>query len=153
MVLGAGGFEANPQMRAAYLGPGWDLALVRGTPHNTGEVIRMAIEAGAQPCGHWSGCHAVAWDPGAGAVGDRQLTNQLTRGGYPYEIVVNRQGQRFLDEGADFRNYTYARYGAEILRQPGGVAVQVFDAKTRPLLRREEYESPGGPECRSPAGL
>jgi tricarballylate dehydrogenase len=56
---------------------------------------------------------------------------------------VNRLGRRFVDEGADFRNYTYARYGADILRQPGGVAFQVFDAVTRPLLRTEEYDSPG----------
>lgn len=49
VVLAAGGFESNPQMRAEYLGPQWDVAKVRGTPHNTGEVLRMALEAGAQP--------------------------------------------------------------------------------------------------------
>ncbi|MEU5032275.1 FAD-dependent tricarballylate dehydrogenase TcuA [Streptomyces milbemycinicus] len=141
VVLTTGGFEANPQMRAAHLGPGWDLALVRGTPHNTGDGIRMALDAGAQPHGHWSGCHAVAWDAGARPTGDRELTNQLTRGGYPFGIVVNTDGRRFIDEGADFRNYTYAKYGAEILRQPTGTAVQIFDAKAAPLLRPEEYAS------------
>lgn len=143
VVLSAGGFEANPQMRAAYLGPGWDLAVVRGTPYNTGDGIAMALAVGAQPYGHWSGCHSVAWDAGAAAAGDRELTNQLTRGGYPFGIVVNQAGRRFLDEGADFRNYTYARYGAEILKQPGSFAAQIFDAKSRPLLRAEEYEAPG----------
>ncbi|MFE9006905.1 FAD-binding protein [Streptomyces sp. NPDC007875] len=128
-------------MRAAHLGPGWDLALVRGTPYNTGDGIRTALDAGAQPYGHWSGCHAVAWDAGARPVGDRGLTNQLTRGGYPFGIVVNTDGRRFLDEGADFRNYTYAKYGAEILRQPGSTAVQIFDARTAPLLLPEEYAS------------
>ncbi|MEU5598378.1 FAD-dependent tricarballylate dehydrogenase TcuA [Streptomyces sp. NPDC020298] len=142
VVLAAGGFEADPRMRAAHLGPGWDLALVRGTPYNTGDGIRMALDAGAQSYGHWSGCHAVAWDAGAPVTGDRELTNQLTRGGYPFGIMVNADGRRFVDEGADFRNYTYAKYGAEILRQPGGTAVQVFDAKTAPLLRPEEYASP-----------
>jgi tricarballylate dehydrogenase len=143
VVLGAGGFEADPRMRAGYLGAGWDLALVRGTPHNTGDGIAMALAVGAQSYGHWSGCHSVAWDAGAALTGDRELTNQLTRGGYPFGIVVNSAGARFVDEGADFRNYTYARYGAEILRQPGGTAIQVFDAKVRPLLRAEEYSSAG----------
>jgi tricarballylate dehydrogenase len=143
VVLTSGGFEANPQMRASYLGPGWDLALVRGTPYNTGEGIRMALAAGAQPYGHWSGCHAVAWDAGAPPTGDLDVTNRYTRGGYPFGIMVNLEGRRFLDEGADFRNYTYARYGAEILKQPGGVAVQVFDGRTEHLLRPEEYRLPG----------
>ena len=58
-------------------------------------------------------------------------------------IVVNAEGRRFLDEGADYRNYTYAKYGAEILHQPGGVAFQLFDAKTEPLLRQDEYTAPG----------
>ncbi|WP_051939798.1 FAD-dependent tricarballylate dehydrogenase TcuA [Phaeacidiphilus oryzae] len=143
VVLASGGFEANPQMRAGYLGAGWDLALVRGTPYNTGDGIRMALDAGAQPYGHWSGCHSVAWDSGAPRTGDRELTNQFTRGGYPFGIVVNAEGRRFVDEGADYRNYTYAKYGAEILRQPGSTAVQIFDAKSAPLLRPEEYEAPG----------
>lgn len=143
VVLTSGGFEANPAMRSAYLGPGWDLALVRGTPYNTGDGIRLAWDCGAQPYGHFSGCHSVAWDAGASPTGDRGLTNQLTRGGYPFGIVVNAEGDRFVDEGADFRNYTYARYGAEILRQPGGRAFQVFDAKVLDLLRPEEYAAPG----------
>lgn len=143
VVLACGGFEANPQMRAENLGPGWDLALVRGTPYNTGDGIRMALAHGAQPYGQWSGCHSVAWDAGARPTGDRELTNQLTRGGYPFGIVVNSNGERFVDEGADYRNYTYAKYGAAILQQPDGYAVQIFDAKVGGLLRSEEYESQG----------
>jgi tricarballylate dehydrogenase len=142
VVLAAGGFEADAAMRAAYLGPNWDLAKVRGTPTNTGEVLKMACGLGARPAGHWSGCHAVAWDAGAPPSGDRELTNLLTRQSYPLGIVINRDGVRFVDEGADFRNYTYARYGGEIIRQPGAIAFQLFDAKTAPLLRRGEYDSP-----------
>jgi tricarballylate dehydrogenase len=142
VVLAAGGFQADASMRAAYLGPNWDLAKVRGTPTNTGEVLRMACSLGARPSGHWSGCHSVAWDAEAPASGDRELTNLHTKQSYPLGIVVNRHGARFVDEGADFRNYTYARYGAEILRQPGAVAFQLFDAKTAPILRRGEYDSP-----------
>ena len=143
VVLAAGGFEADSDMRRDWLGPGWERAKVRGTPLNTGDMLRAALAAGAARGGDWSSCHSVAWDAGAGDEGDRQLTNRLTRGGYPLGIVVNTGGQRFLDEGADFRNYTYAKYGARILEQPGGLAFQVFDAATRPLLRAEEYDAPG----------
>ncbi len=143
VVLASGGFESDPRMRAAYLGPQWDVAKVRGTPYNTGEVLRMALEAGAQPYGNWSGCHAIAWDAAAPPTGDRELTNLLSKQSYPLGIVVNKDAQRFIDEGADFRNYTYAKYGAEILRQPKALAYQLFDAKTEPLLRQDEYTAPG----------
>ena len=118
VVLAAGGFESNPAMRAGYLGPNWDVAKVRGTPHNTGEVLRAALAAGAQAYGHWSGCHAIQWDRDAPPTGDLELTNRFSRQSYPVGIVVNADGERFIDEGADFRNYTYAKYGAEVLRQP-----------------------------------
>jgi tricarballylate dehydrogenase len=143
VVLAAGGFESNPQMRAAHLGPNWDVAKVRGTPHNTGEVLRAALAHGAQAYGHWSGCHAIQWDAGAPPTGDRELTNRYSRQSYPVAIVVNSDGERFIDEGADFRNYTYAKYGAEVLRQPQGIAAQIFDARTVTMLRTIDYEAPG----------
>ncbi len=64
VVLACGGFEANPEMRVRYLGPGWELCRVRGTRHNTGDGIRAALDIGAQPFGGWSTCHAV---PGTSA--------------------------------------------------------------------------------------
>jgi tricarballylate dehydrogenase len=143
VVLACGGFEADPRLRASYLGPNWDIARVRGTPYNTGDGLLMALAAGAQPCGHWSGCHAVFWDAAAPPSGDWELTNRLSRLSYPLGIIVNTEAQRFVDEGADFRNYTYARYGAEVLRQPGAIAYQLFDAQTAPLLREDEYHAPG----------
>ena len=142
VVLAAGGFQASAPLRRRFLGPEWEHTKVRGTPLNTGEVLLAALDAGAAPAGDWTSCHSTAWDAAAAAVGDRELTNQLTRQSYPLGLVVNREGRRFVDEGADFRNYTYARYGREILRQPGGLAFQIFDATTRPLLRREEYDNP-----------
>jgi tricarballylate dehydrogenase len=144
LVLAAGGFEANAQWRREHLGEGWELAKVRGTPHNTGDMLQAALAAGAARGGDWTTCHSVAWDAwAADNESNRLLTNQLTRGGYPLGIVVNAQGRRFLDEGADYRNLTYAKYGAEILRQPGGLAFQLFDSTTRPMLRAEEYDAPG----------
>jgi tricarballylate dehydrogenase len=137
VVLAAGGFEANREMRTRYLGPDWELAKVRGTRFNTGDGIRMALEIGAQPFGHWSCCHAVAWNLMAGDVGDRTIGDLHQKHSYPIGIIVNRDGKRFVDEGADFRNYTYAKYGREILKQPGRQAFQIFDRKTLDLLRDE----------------
>ncbi|PSK85943.1 tricarballylate dehydrogenase [Murinocardiopsis flavida] len=141
-VLAAGGFEANPELRRRHLGAGWENAVVRGNPLNTGEVLEMALGVGAAGHGDWSSCHSVAWDSGAPVGGgDRVYTNQHTRQSYPIGVVVDTDGRRFLDEGADYRNYTYAKYGKEILRRPGGRAFQLFDAKTRPLLRPQEYDT------------
>jgi len=138
VVLACGGFEANPEWRTRYLGPGWELARVRGTRHNTGDGIRMALDAGAQPFGNWSGCHAVAWDAGSPPFGDRRVGDMFQKHSYPLGLIVNVHGERFVDEGADFRNYTYAKYGRDILRQPQRLAFQIFDQKVVSLLR-EEY--------------
>jgi len=137
VVLASGGFEANAEMRARYLGPGWDLAKVRGSRHNMGDGIQMALAAGAEPFGNWSGCHAVGWDINAPPYGDLEVGDGFQKHSYPFGIMVNAGGQRFLDEGADFRNYTYAKYGREILAQPGQFAWQIFDAKVTHLLRDE----------------
>src|SRR5581483_8727944 len=55
----------------------------------------------------------------------------------PWGIYINAEGKRFLDEGADFRNYTYAKYGRVILGQPQQFAWQIFDAKVKSQLRDE----------------
>ncbi|HXH10469.1 MAG TPA: FAD-dependent tricarballylate dehydrogenase TcuA [Alphaproteobacteria bacterium] len=137
VVLASGGFEANAEMRTRYLGPGWELAKVRGVPYNTGDGIRMALDIGAQSHGHWSSCHAVAWDVNAPPFGDRNITELFQKHSYPFGLIVNLEGKRFVDEGADFRNYTYAAYGREILKQPLGAAFQIFDDKVKHLLRDE----------------
>ncbi|MBV9662107.1 MAG: FAD-binding protein, partial [Acidimicrobiales bacterium] len=95
------------------------------------------LAIGAQPFGHWSGCHATAWERYASDFGDLAVTPTYQRHSYPFAVVVNSDGKRFIDEGADFRNYTYAKYGREILNQPGQVAWQVFDAQVAHLLRDE----------------
>ena len=137
VVLAAGGFQSNAAWRVSYLGAGWDLAKVRGTRYDTGDGIEMGLAVGASPAGHWSGCHAVAWDFNAPEYGVLEIGDSFQKHSYPLGIVVNRDGQRFIDEGADFRNYTYAKYGREILGQPGQVAWQVFDAKVLDRLRDE----------------
>jgi tricarballylate dehydrogenase len=119
VVLACGGFEANAEWRTRYLGPGWDLAKVRGSRFNTGDGIRMALAIGAAPRGNWSGCHAVAWERNAPEFGDLAIGDQFQKHSYPWGIYINAEGRRFVDEGADFRNYTYAKYGRVILSQPG----------------------------------
>ena len=137
VVLASGGFQANPEWRTRYLGPGWDLAKVRGTKYNTGDGISMAFEVGAAAYGNWSGAHAVAWELNAPEFGDLKVGDGFQKHSYPLGIMVNALGNRFVDEGADFRNYTYARYGHEILRQPYQLAWQVFDSKVTSMLRDE----------------
>jgi tricarballylate dehydrogenase len=138
VVLACGGFEANTEWRTRYLGPGWDLAKVRGSRFNTGEGIRMALAIGASPYGNWSGCHAVGWEMNAPEFGDLAVGDQFQKHSYPFAIMVNATGKRFVDEGADFRNYTYAKYGRVILEQPGQFAWQIFDQKVK-HLQRDEY--------------
>lgn len=137
VVLACGGFEANTEWRSRYLGKGWDLAKVRGSKYNTGDGLDMALKIGAQPFGHWSGCHACGWERYATDFGDLDLTPQFQRHSYPFSIMVNADGKRFLDEGADFRNYTYAKYGQVVLEQPGQYAWQIYDAKVTHLLLGE----------------
>ncbi|MEK4384419.1 FAD-dependent tricarballylate dehydrogenase TcuA [Solibacillus sp. FSL W7-1464] len=134
IVLASGGFHANVEMRTKYLGPGWDTVHTRGCKYNVGDGLRMAMQLGARTTGNWSGAHAVG--------GDRYLPDYkegFQKLSYPFGILVNNEGKRFIDEGSDFRNYTYAKLGREILKQPGQCAWQIFDAKTKPFLR-EEYE-------------
>jgi len=137
VVLAGGGFQANPEWRARYLGPNWELAKVRGTRFNTGDVIKMALDIGAAPTGNWSGCHAVGWERNAPEFGDLAVGDAFQKHSYPFGIMLNAEGRRFVDEGADFRNYTYAKYGRVILAQPGQFAWQIFDRKVLHLLRDE----------------
>lgn len=143
LVVASGGFQADTEWRTRVLGPGWDLAKVRGSRYNTGRGIRIAMEHGAVPYGNWSGCHAVAWSAGSGDAGRPDANHVFERESYPFGITVNRDGLRFIDEGSDFGAYTYARYGREILRQPGQTAWQLFDQRAVDLLTTEyHYKNP-----------
>jgi tricarballylate dehydrogenase len=137
VVLACGGFEANPEMRTRYLGPGWELAKVRGSRFNVGDGLRMALDIGAAPYGNWSGCHATGWDRNAPEFGDVNVGDQFQKHSYIFGLLINADGKRFVDEGWDFHSFTYAKYGGEVLKQPGQFAWQVFDAKVSKLLRSE----------------
>ncbi|MCX7136937.1 MAG: FAD-dependent tricarballylate dehydrogenase TcuA [Proteobacteria bacterium] len=137
VVLASGGFEANSEMRARYLGPGWDLAKVRGSRFNTGDGIRMALDASAMPYGNWSGCHILPTDINTPNYGDITLGDAFQKNSYLFGIMVNADGKRFFDEGADFRMYTYVKCGLAVMKQSQQMAWQVFDGKTLHLLRDE----------------
>lgn len=137
VVVATGGFQANTEWRTRYLGPNWDLAKVRGTRFSTGDGLKMALDVGAMPFGNWSGCHAVGWERNAPEFGELSVGDGFQKHSYPFGVLINGKGQRFVDEGADFRNYTYAKYGREVLAQPGQFAWQIFDQKVAHLLRDE----------------
>ena len=102
VVLACGSFESSPEMRAQYLGPEWEAVKLRGVPYNTGDGLTMALESGAMPYGSWSSCHASPQDlnrppfdvPGPDIRGDF-----WSRYSYPFGIMINLSGHRFIDEG------------------------------------------------------
>jgi len=134
VVLASGSFEASAEARLRYLGPGWDLVKVRGTRHNTGRMLDEAMRIGALSAGHWSGVHSVAIDADSPDFGDLELGDQNARYSYPYGITVNVRGERFLDEGEDEMNFTYAEVGKKLLTQPKVLGFQLFDEQTVSLL-------------------
>ena len=134
VILACGGFESSPEMRTRYLGPRWDSCRVRGTRFDTGDGLRVALQAGARAFGQWSGCHATPIDATAPVYGSLEMWDKTNRLSYPYSVMVDREGRRFVDEGEDFAGFTYAKYGRAILEQPGALAYQIFDAKCDGLL-------------------
>jgi len=134
VILASGGFETNPAWRTHYLGQEWGHAKVRGSNFNYGDGLRMAIDAGAMPWGHWGGCHATPIVASAPDYGRKDLTDKTNRLSYPYGVMINVEGKRWINEGVDFQAFTYAKYGGLILKQPKSLVYQIFDAKTMHLL-------------------
>jgi tricarballylate dehydrogenase len=95
----------------------------------------MALDIGAQPHGNWSCAHACEWDLNAPEYGDLAVGDGFSKHSYPFSVMLNANGVRFLDEGADIRNFTYAKYGRLILEQPGQFAWQIYDSQVLHLLR------------------
>src|SRR5689334_4149059 len=131
VIACAGGFQANPEMRARYLAGNTDMMKVRGTKHDTGEVLRMLLDLGARPAGHWQSGHMSPIDANAPDFETPQHEdgrgNTQSRYDYPYGITVNALGLRFFDEGEAQHSYTYAKTGRAVLGQPGATAWQIYD--------------------------
>ena len=141
VILGCGGFEANSLMREKYIGANWKQALVRGTRFNMGKGIEMALNLGAAFEGNPMGCHAVPMDMNMPNYGNLEIPflerKRYRKICYFLGIMINALGERFVDEGVNFRNYTYAQFGRAILEQPDGFAWQIFDSKVEALLYDE----------------
>ena len=127
LVAAAGGFEANIEWLKQYWGEAADNFLIRGTPYNRGDVLRMLLDAGVAPVGDPKQCHAVAIDARAPKF-DGGIATRLDS--VIFGIVVNRDAQRFYDEGEDTWPKRYAIWGRLIAQQPGQIAYSIVDAKS-----------------------
>ena len=126
VVLAAGGFESNLDWLAEIWGEAASNFIIRGTPYNTGTVLRLMLDAGAEPVGDPSQCHAVAIDARAPKF-DGGIVTRLDS--VPLGIVVNRHGDRFYDEGEDYWPKRYAIWGRLVAQQPDQIAYSIVDAK------------------------
>ena len=130
-VAAAGGFEANIEWLKEYWGAAADNFLIRGTPHNRGEVLRLLLDKGAQAVGDPTQFHAVAID-GRAPKFDGGIVTRLDC--VPFGIVVNSQAERFYDEGEDFWPKRYAIWGRLVALQPDQVAFALIDATSKELF-------------------
>ncbi|HKC55939.1 MAG TPA: FAD-dependent tricarballylate dehydrogenase TcuA [Vicinamibacterales bacterium] len=126
VVLAAGGFEANLEWLAEIWGEAAKNFIIRGTPYNTGTVLRLMLDAGAEPVGEPAQCHAVAIDARAPKF-DGGIVTRLDS--VPLGIVVNRFGDRFYDEGEDYWPKRYAIWGRLVAQQPDQIAYSIVDSK------------------------
>ncbi len=141
VILACGGFEASAERRRDWMGGHWDKAKVRGTPMNTGDGLAISVEIGAQQNGLIDGCHATPMDLHMPDYANLDLPASERKNYrkicYFLGVMLNADGARFVDEGENFRNYTYAQFGKAVLEQPGHFAWQIFDAKVNDLLYAE----------------
>ena len=131
VIACAGGFQANAEMRARYLSDNADFVKVRGSKHDTGEVLNLLLALGAAAAGQWQSGHMSPIDAQAPDFETPQHAdgrgNTQSRYDYPFGITVNALGLRFFDEGEAQHSYTYAKTGRAILAQPGATAWQIYD--------------------------
>jgi tricarballylate dehydrogenase len=125
-VLASGGFESNLEWLREIWGDAADNFIVRGTPYNKGKVLKLMLAVGAEPVGDPTQCHAVAIDARAPKF-DGGIVTRLDC--ISLGVVVNRDGDRFYDEGEDFWPKRYAIWGRLVAQQPGQIAYCVIDSK------------------------
>ena len=145
VVVAAGGFEANLDWLREAWGDAARNFLIRGTPYNTGTMLRALLDAGAAPVADPRECHAVAID-GRAPKFDGGIVTRLDC--VPLGIVVDRNAERFYDEGEDFWPKRYAIWGKLVARQPGQIAYSIIDAKVRGLFIPSVYPAIEAPSIR-----
>lgn len=126
LVAASGGFQANRDWLRQYWGDAADNFQIRGTPYAQGRVLKDLLAQGAQEVGDPTQFHAVANDARA-PMEDGGLAMRLDC--VPFAIVVNRDVERFYDEGEDVWPKRYAIWGRLIAQQPGQVALAVTDSQ------------------------
>jgi tricarballylate dehydrogenase len=131
VVASSGGFQANLDWMREYWGDAVDNFVIRGTPYNRGRVLKNLLSQGVASVGDPTQCHAVALDARAPKF-DGGITTRLDS--VPYSVVVNRNGDRFYDEGEDVWPKRYAIWGRLIALQPGQIAYSICDSKAFPLF-------------------
>ncbi len=136
LVVCSGGFQADPAMRARYLGSVYGSVPVRGSRHDTGEILELLVRAGAARDGSWDLAVVTPVDADSPAIGGG---NEMNRYSYPWGITVDRQGRRFFDEGAGRSSDTYGAVGRHIVEHAGGRAWQIFDATGVRYLKSYAY--------------
>jgi tricarballylate dehydrogenase len=136
IVASAGGFQANLEWMREYWGDAVDNFVIRGTPYNRGRVLKNLLSQGVGAIGDPTQCHAVALDARAPKF-DGGITTRLDS--VPYSVVVNRNGDRFYDEGEDVWPKRYAIWGRLIAQQPGQIAYSICDSKAFPLFMPSVY--------------
>ncbi|MDR9429915.1 MAG: FAD-dependent tricarballylate dehydrogenase TcuA [Natronomonas sp.] len=125
VILAAGDYGSSKEKRTRYYGPGYGNMKVRGSRYNTGEAIEAAMDVGAKSDGEWGDAHMALID-----AGSPDVEGGITRiDGYQYGLIINHDGERFVDEGEDARAHTYAKFGRRIFEQPYHEAFIIVDSK------------------------
>jgi tricarballylate dehydrogenase len=149
LVAAAGGFESNIEWLKTYWGDAADNFLIRGTPYNRGSLLKRLIEKGVEQVGDPTQCHAVAIDARAPKF-DGGIITRLDC--VVFGIVVNKNAQRFYDEGEDLWPKRYAIWGRLVAGQPDQIAYIVFDAPSLNLFMPSLYPPVRADSIRELAG-
>lgn len=136
VVLASGGFQSDIDWLARAWGPSARNFLIRGTPYNRGVVLKDMLDQGAQSVGDPTQCHAVAID-GRAPKFDGGIATRLDC--VPFSVVVNRDGERFYDEGEDTWPRRYAIWGRLVAAQPEQVGFSIIDSRSIDLFMPSVY--------------
>ena len=131
VVASSGGFQANLEWLKQAWGPSAENFLIRGTPYARGRVLRNLLDQGVGSLGDPTQCHAVAID-GRAPKFDGGIVTRLDC--VPFSVVVNRDAQRFYDEGQDVWPKRYAIWGRLVAQQPDQVAYSIIDSRSERLF-------------------
>ena len=150
IVLASGGFQANID----WLKEGWGDAaegfLIRGTGYNQGRMLRVLMDNGAETAAEADQCHAIAIDARSPKC-DGGIATRVDC--VIYSIMVNKQAERFYDEGEDIWPKRYAIWGRLLARQPDQIAFGIVDAKANDLFMPSLYPPLKAGSIRELAGL